>query len=597
MGGTILRAWMLIDLKRRRRFIMVGVMSTFVSLLEAIAALLVAVLLAFVLDAGQVPAFPVIGDVTRFFPSLSYEQFVLLACGTFAVFFVVRAIAFLGQQYVMARVVENTGVLLADRMVDGYLSMDYEWHLQRNSAELIRNAYDNVQQVTAGVFNPLASLIAEFTLAAALLMVVLIASPAATLVAGVVIGVALTVTMAVVQPKLRRLGRKRQDGVKGVMQDLQEAFGGIRDLKVLGREAAFSAAFLDSRRQIAEAGYVQGVLMYLPRVTIEVTFLILVAGALAFAVTQDDVDGILSTLGLFAYAGTRLQPSIQKIAGALNSIKFAEAAVDDLGTDLAALDESRSARLMDDRDLCALPLAHEMTLQDVAYAYPGQDRPALEQVGFTIAAGESIGIAGATGGGKTTLLDLLCGLLAPSSGAIRVDGRDLAEHVRAWQRGLGVVHQASFLLDDTIRSNIAFGVQADLVDDALMNQVIGLAQLGDVIAELPDGLATVVGERGVRLSGGQRQRITLARALYRQPSVLILDEGTASLDNETERRVIEEIRSLGNVTLIMVAHRLTTIEQCDRIVVVDAGRIAGIGTYKEMLSSSTAFRMLAATSA
>ena len=231
----------------------------------------------------------------------------------------------------------------------------------------------------------------------------------------------------------------------------------------------------------------------------------------------------------------------------------------------------------------------------MGYSYPNAEGMALRGVDLTIRVGESVGIAGPTGGGKTTLLDLLCGLLSPSSGKILIDDMDMSGRVRSWQRSLGVVHQASFLTDDTIRRNVALGVPEDEVDEDHVRRCLSVAQLDDTLDLLPNGLETVVGESGVRLSGGQRQRVTLARALYRRPSILILDEGTASLDNETERRVIEQVRALGEVTLVMVAHRLTTIEQCDRIVVVEEGGVVGAGSYEEMVRSSPTFRALAST--
>lgn len=595
MFRTVRQTWGLIGPQRRHRFIAVGALSTVVSGLEAVAAVLVAILLGFVLNAGEVPDVSLIGDATRFFPGLSYEELVLWSCATFLLFFVVRSAVFLYQQYALARVAQNTGLLLSDRLVDGYLSMPYEWHLSRNSSELIRNAYDNVYQMVGNVFTPMANLIADITLAVALLAVLFVSSPSITLVAGFAMGLAILVNMRVIQPRLQRLGVQRNRAAKATMQGLQQGFGGVRDIKILGREAEFSESFRRSRAEMAEAQYVQMALASTPRVTVEITFLLLVIGGLALAVSGDAVGSILPTLGLFAYAGLRLQPSIQKIAGAFNSLRYAEAAVEDVAKDLDDLDDYSSARRLADRELAPLGLRDRVRFESVAYFYPDAESPALRGVDLEIAAGESIGIAGATGGGKSTLLDLLCGLLPPTSGRILVDGADMAGQIRAWQRSLGVVHQSSFLIDDTIRRNIALGSADDEIDEAHLRRCVAIAQLDDVVRSLSEGLDTVTGERGIRLSGGQRQRITLARALYRKPSVLILDEGTASLDNETERRVIKEVLALGEITLFMVAHRVTTIEQCDRIIVVDKGRVVGIGTYREMVQASPVFRALATT--
>lgn len=578
---------------RRTRFLLVGILSVLISGLEAVSALLVLVILQLVLEPGSVPEFPLLGDVGRFLPEASYEQLVLGAVAVFATFFVVRGGLFMFQQYALARVAENTGVMLADRLVDGYLSMPYEFHLRRNSSELIRNAYDNVQQVVAGVFTPMVTLMAEISMAVAMLVVLLIASVPATAVAVVAMGFVLALTMRVIQPRLKARGFQRQRAARSALQHLQQGLGGIRDIKILGKEAVFSRDFLAVRREMAEAQYTRTALAMSPRITMETTFLLLILAALAVAVSTDQVTGILSTLGVFAYAGMRLQPSLQKIANAFNNLRFAEAAIEDMAADLDRLDASTSARRRDDRDSARLPFREALELRDVGFRYEGAMHEALRGVHLAIQRGESIGIAGATGGGKTTLLDILCGLLEPTSGEFLVDGEPVRDHLRAWQRGLGVVHQNSFLIDDTLRKNIALGVHDEDINEDLLDRCIRLAQLEEVVAGLPDGVRTMVGERGIRLSGGQRQRITLARALYRQPEVLILDEGTAALDNETERAVIRGIESLtGEMTLIMVAHRLTTLQRCDRIVFLEHGKVSAIGRYQDLVASHAGFRRM-----
>lgn len=592
MLSVVRNSLRLVGPSRRRRFVMVGLLSTVVSGLEAVSALLVLVILRFVLEPGSVPEFPIIGDVGRFLPGAQYGELVLWTSTIFAGFFVVRGGLFLFLQYAIARVSENTGVMLADRLVDGYLSMPYEFHLRRNSSELIRNAYDNVTQVVGGVFTPMTTLIAETTMTLAMLLVLLVASVQATLIAGAITGVMVLATLGLVQPRLKMRGQQRQRAAGSTLQHLQQGLGGLRDIKILGREAAFSRGFTRARQEMAEAEYHQAALAYTPRVTMEVTFLLLILGALALAVSQDAVGETLSTLGLFAYAGLRLQPSLQKIASSTNSLRYVEAAVDDLTADLELLDASRLAR-SDDRGNEPLPLREMLELRDVHFRYAGVDRATLRGINLSIGRGESIGIAGATGSGKTTLLDVICGLLEPTSGMVLVDGLEMDGRVRAWQQNLGVVHQNPFLLDDTLRRNIALGVPDGDIDEELLRRCIDLAQLSRVVTELPDGVETLVGERGVRLSGGQRQRVALARALYRQPTVLVLDEGTAALDNETERAVIRGLEELdGDTTVIMVAHRLTTIEHCQRIVYLESGRIVALGSFEELIHDHEGFQRM-----
>lgn len=591
--GTIRMAFDLLGAERRRRFLVVAFLGLVVSLLEAVSALLVLVLLTLVLEPGRIPDLPIVGDPTRLFPASAYDGMVTAFAVVFGFFFIVRAGFFLFQRYALSRVVENSAVLLADRLFDGYLSMPYEFHLRRNSSELVRNAYDNVQQVTESVFRPLAELFAESVLVLVMLAVLFVASPLATVGATAIVGATVLVTLLLVQPRLRRLGRARQVAAQGALQHLQQGLGGLRDIKVLGREKEFSSSFRRARTDMAVSQYGKAAMAYVPRVTIETTFFVVVLVALVVATRQGAVGSTLSVLGLFAYAGVRVQPSLQKIAGGLNSLRYAESAVADLRRDLDLLDVSRSVRSQADTDGSPLQFDSEIRFENVTFRYAGAEGAALQGVNLAIPRGTSVGIAGPTGGGKTTLLDLLCGLLAPTEGRITVDGVDVASMTRRWQRNIGVVHQTSFLIDDTLRRNIALGVPDDRLDEDAVERAAEIAQLSRVVDELPGGLDAIVGERGVRLSGGQRQRVTLARAIYRRPALLILDEGTSALDNATETAVMEGLRTMrGDVTVVMVAHRLSTIAECDLIIHVENGRVAGIGRFDELCRVSPSFRAM-----
>ena len=592
MRRTIAKAWHLMPASRRRRFVQVSMLAVLVSFLEAASALAIAVLLALVLQPGDLPDLPVLGDAGEIFPGATYESFTLWACAVFAGFFVLRAALFLFQQYATTKVVENTAVVLGEHLVEGYLSMPYEWYVQRNSSELLRNSWNNVQEVNQGVFQQLAELVAHLVLVVAMVGVLLATSVTLTVGAVGVLGTVLLSILALVQPRLKAYGQLRQQATREALKALQQAFGGARDLKILGAERVFSRTFGRARATMADLRVRTAVFSYLPRVAIEVAFFGLLLTGVALAVTRGDVTDILSSLGVFAYAGLRLQPSLQKISISVNQLRFNEPAVDELMEGLDDLDRAVADRHAADAVPGDLEFADELRFDGVTYRYPGTDVDALAGVDLRVPRGSSLGIVGVTGGGKSTLLDLMCGLITPTSGTVTIDGVDLEDRTRAWHRAIGVVHQQSFLIDDTLRANIAFGVPPDRIDDDRIASVVRSAQLEDVIEWLPEGLETVVGERGVKLSGGQRQRVTLARALYRRPKVLILDEGTASLDNETERLVIDDITTGDDVTLVMVAHRLTTVEDCDTIVMLDGGRVVATGSYQQLLETSAAFRQL-----
>lgn len=587
------KGFALIPSERRTRFVLVGLMALVVTGLEAVSAILVIILLQLVLEPGEIPSVPIIGDLGRLFPASDYERLVLISAAAFGSFFLVRGGMFLIQQYAVSRVVQNTGAVIAGRLVSGYLSMPYEFHLQRNSSELIRNAYENVQQLASSVFLPISNIVIEVLMLVGLLCVLVVTSPQVTLIAMIVMGGLVFIALVGVQPRLRALGRERQEAARRTIQYLQQGLEGIRDIKVLGRERTFARSFVKVRHVMARAQYRREAFLYVPRVMVETSFLLAIVAGLAVAVIQGQVGVVLPTLGVFAYAGLRLQPSLQKVTMGLNQIRYAEAMLEDLTSEMNQV-AANDARASGAGDVEPLPFISALDFRHVAFRYAGASRDALNDVSLSIGRGETIGICGETGGGKTTFVDLLCGLLVPTAGRITIDEVDLGPNRREWQRNIGVVHQSSFLIDDTLRRNIALGVTDRDIDDSAVARAIEIAELADVVEYLPRGMDTVVGERGARLSGGQRQRVTLARALYREPAVLLLDEGTSALDSVTESRIMQNlVDDAGDMTIVVVAHRLSTIERCDRIFYIEGGRVIASGTYDELVKGSAGFRAMA----
>ncbi len=335
--------------------------------------------------------------------------------------------------------------------------------------------------------------------------------------------------------------------------------------------------------------YVRSTFTEMPRTVIELALISFILTYFAISLTRGaDVEGALSTLGLFAYAGLRLQPSVQRILSGLNEIKFSAAPVQEIISDLAIRPFATDERLG------PLPFEKAVRLEGVSFRYSGASSDALQEVNLEILAGEVVGICGPTGGGKTTLVDLLTGLLHPTRGQITVDGVDLSGAAGRWFLNLGVVPQMVFLVDDTLRRNIALGVDDADIDETAVRDAVELAQLNEFVASLPSGLDAQVGELGVRISGGERQRLAIARALYRRPRVLVFDEGTSALDNATESRLIEAIDRLrGDRTIILVAHRLSTVGRSDRVLFVEGGRVTGDASYAELLQTHKGFQVLA----
>jgi ATP-binding cassette subfamily C protein len=330
----------------------------------------------------------------------------------------------------------------------------------------------------------------------------------------------------------------------------------------------------------------------LPRIVVETFF---VCGALLVMVLLTDGrsgTGAVPILALYAYAGFRVIPSVNRILWLMGDIRFGSAAVARVPADLGALRATGSAVNG------AGEFRDRLAFEHVTYAHEGTERPSISDVDLVVRRGESIGIVGPTGAGKSTLVDLVVGLLDPTAGRITIDGDDLRAARVGWQRALGYVPQAIFLVDDTVRRNVALGLPDAAIDEACLRDAIRRAQLDAFVATLPDGLDTVVGERGVRLSGGERQRIGVARALYHRPAVLVLDEGTSALDGPTEAALMDALRGPDRATtMLIVAHRVASVRHCDRLVVLRDGRVRDVGSFDELMARSADFRALAATAA
>jgi ATP-binding cassette, subfamily B, bacterial PglK len=342
---------------------------------------------------------------------------------------------------------------------------------------------------------------------------------------------------------------------------------------------------------LARANYRRGLWSQLPSTLIELSLLAFILIFFTSSVILEiGTEATLPILGLFAYAALRLLPSLQKIVKGLNDLRYSAAPLEDLVEDL----EATTAHMGSSTEIEALRFQDEITFEGVDFTYEGAASPSLRGVDLRVSSGELIGICGPTGGGKTTFVDLMTGLLHPTAGRIMVDGQDLRTQWRAWQLNLGVVPQMGFLIDDSLRRNIALGVPDDEVDNEALKEAIDLAQLAAFVDALPEGLDTQVGERGVRISGGQRQRIAIARALYRRPSVLVFDEGTSALDTATEAELMSAVRALrGRHTIVLVAHRLSTVRASDRVVFIDHGAIAGVGSFDTLARENDRFRALA----
>jgi ATP-binding cassette, subfamily B, bacterial PglK len=387
--------------------------------------------------------------------------------------------------------------------------------------------------------------------------------------------------------RIKRWGEEFQGHEKRRLQYLREGLGAAKDVKLLGREKNFIDQYQVSNIGSAEINRYNVTLAALPRLWLELLGVSGIAAIVLLMVAQNKpMESMVPTLGLFVVAAFRLMPSANRLLNATQSARFSSPAFSNLYKEFCLLEEAKP--LKEHSPLPLLPFKKALVLEGVGFHYPSTEALVLKELNLSIKRGESVGFIGSTGAGKSTLVDIILGLLIPVSGAVRVDGVDIQTNLRGWQDKVGYVPQSIFLTDDTIRRNIAFGLSTDKIDEAAVWSSLRAAQLEQFVNDLPEGLDTQVGECGIRLSGGQRQRIGIARALYHDPSVLVLDEATSSLDTATEKYFIEAVCALkGDKTLIIVAHRLSTVEHCDYLYRIESGRIAEEGQPALLLNKKS----------
>ncbi|MGG7566224.1 ABC transporter ATP-binding protein [Rhodovulum sp. DZ06] len=499
--------------------------------------------------------------------------------------------------YALQRYAAMRMFTISTRLLEGYLHQPYTWFLSRHSADLSKVILTEVGQVASALLRPSLNMIANGAVALFLLSLMVAVNPWAALMMFAVLGIGYGLVFAFARRTMKRIAGQRLEANQRRFRVTQDGLAGIKEIKVLGLEDATQRRFAKPAKVFSDTIFIESAIGELPRHLLEgIAFggmmaVILVLMAMAEAGGEALIT-VLPVAGLYAVAGARLAPALQAVYRGINQIRFFIPALNEVHADFMG---TRFEHRPEGEPFSKLREA--LVLKDVTYGYPGADRPALQNLSMTIPAGSSVGIVGGTGAGKTTAMDVILGLLSLEHGTLEVDGRVVASDAdrRAWRRRLGYVPQQIFLTDESVAENIAFGEKPEDIDMARVEAAAKMAALHDfVVSDLPEGYRTPIGEGGGRLSGGQRQRIGIARVLYRNPDVLILDEATSALDNLTERAVMEAISDLGaDKTVIMVAHRLSTVRNCDTIFLLEHGRVAAQGTYDELVAGNEVFRDMA----
>ena len=471
---------------------------------------------------------------------------------------------------------------LSQQLFEGYLRQPYTFHLQRNTAQLIRNATSEVGSYTNAIL-AVTSIVTEALVLIGIAILLIAVQPVGALLVLSVLGVSSYAFHYLTKERILNWGVARQHHEGLRIQHLQQGLGSVKDIKVLGREEGFFSQYAIHNEGSANMGRNNNMLQSLPRLWLELLAILGLATLVLTMLFQNKpMEALVPMLGLFAAAAFRLMPSVNRIFRSFQKLRYALPSINVLYDELTLLNKNGEKKQSES----SIFLEESLTLKHVSYAYPKTDQTVLNDINISIQSGTTVGFIGGSGSGKSTLIDIVLGLLPPSQGSVAIDSVDVRSKMQAWQNQIGYVPQAIYLTDDTLRRNIAFGLAEDMINEDAVRNAVRAAQLEDFVASLPEGLDAMVGERGVKLSGGQRQRIGIARALYHDPSVLILDEATSALDGETEKGVMQAINAIhGTKTILIVAHRLSTLTQCDMLYRLDKGKIIQKGLFDELVDT------------
>lgn len=583
----------------RKHLVLLSFVFILTSLLEAIGIGLIGPFLNLVSDPDYINEIPFLDSVYQQLSLQSTSQFILILSLAIAGIFCVKACVYILAQTYIYRFCHRQKSLLRNRLLHFYLNIPYDFHLSRNTASIIKNIIIETQKYYLQCLLPL--LDATANLVVIIVLFFLLAKTDLLLLAMIMLAILPTILLFYgLRNRLALWGKKMSQAEQEMIRVINHALGGLKETKIIGCEAYFEHQLQQQCRTYEKSAALFNITQKLPRSIIEtilVLFLVFFISISQLFFGQS-LYNITAVLGVFAVASIRLIPAVTNSINSVNKMQNGSYALDMLYLDLKETERQKvdkniklsfNSRVLNQSasrqfESKVMTFSDRVELSNITYNYSGSSQVAIENISMMINKGESIALIGKSGAGKTTLVDVILGLLKPEVGDIKVDDMSIYKNLRSWQNLIGYIPQSIFLIDDTVERNIAFGVADNLIDAERLNKAIKAAQLEELVEQLPEGIKTEVGEQGIRLSGGQRQRIGIARALYHEREILVLDEATAALDNETERLVSESIRSLaGSKTMIIIAHRLSTVEHCDRVYRLEQGRVIQSGSYQEVV--------------
>jgi len=517
--------------------------------------------------------------------SMSYTGFVQLLMIGLVTAFIVKNSFILASNYYQQRVQMSLNNRVVQKLFENYLRQPYEFHLTNSSSVLVRNVQEFSSGVVSDGVGPSLVILTDVFTGLGLLTVLMLVQPVSTAMIGTLFILSSWFVLRISRSRTSKWGPQRLAQKGRIMEALLAGFGGVKEIKVFGHDREVIEMHRENVYGSSRTFYMFNLLLNVPRAVFEVMAVSGVALLVVLSMLQEEsLEESTLIIALFGLVAFRMLPSVNRVVQSLQQISMGRAGLEGAAEGVLLVGEPRA--LVDRGSLEAF---RDLRVSSLRYRYPNTNSDVIDIAELKIESGESLGVVGPSGSGKSTLIDLLIGLLTPTSGVIVVNGKNISEDRRYWQDRIGYVPQHVYLMDTTIRRNVAFGLPESNINDAQVQKALRQANLAEFVNSLPEGWDTVVGERGVRLSGGQRQRLGIARALYGNPEVIVLDEATSALDSETEKEIVESFREIAHDhTLIVVAHRTSTLAHCSRLIRLDHGRIVQDGTYEEVIGSLSA---------
>lgn len=569
----------LLNGKQKSRLAILAVVTVIGAFLEVIGVSLMLPLITAIMQPNIIKTNKYIAYVCNILDLHSHRTFVIMCIIAVILVFIFKDLFLMMQYYIQARFVYNNQFATQQKMLNGFLNRPYEFFLSVESGEILRVIQSDVP-TTYGLLTTILSMFTELIASLAISITIFIIDPVMTTFVIIMMGLVVLAISKCVKPILKKKGEDRHIHGSLTYKWLIQSITGIKEIKVGAKEEFFSENFTISGKKYISAEKWSTVFSNIPRLMIEMVSVCSTLAFIAFMIYKGkEIETLVPTLGAFAMAAMKLMPSANRIISAINQVVFQEPSLNKLLTDIEMFeeDETRYAKYNKNNSNeieNRLSFNDKIELHNVTYGYQNSDKLILDNANMEMPIGKSIGIVGASGAGKTTAVDILLGVLLSKKGKVLTDGQNVMDNYSEWLSHIGYRPQAIFMLDDDIKSNVAFGVSKEEQNEERVWKALREAQLEEFVRTLPEGINTQIGERGMRLSGGQRQRIGIARALYNDPDLMVFDEATSALDNETEAAVMDSINSLhGKKTMIIIAHRLQTIANCDIVYRVENGKI------------------------